>query len=87
LEIFEKVLGKEHPYTATSYNNIGEVYRTQGDYTKALEYYFKALAIVEKVLGPNHTYARITRENIEICQSKINDTSWSLTRIIRRFFK
>ena len=40
--------------TATSYNNIGAVYCSQGDYDKALEYYSKALAIKEKVLGLEH---------------------------------
>ncbi len=87
LAISEKVLGKEHPSTASSYNNIGLSYGNLGDYPKALEYLQKALDIVEKVLGPTHPYAKITRKNIEICQSKINDTGWSLTKIIRRLFK
>jgi len=54
VNIIEKVLGKEHPDTASSYNNIGIVYDRQGDYPKALEYYFKALNIREKVLGKEH---------------------------------
>ena len=54
LEIREKVLDKEHPDIATSYNNIGSVYDDKGDYDKALEYYFKALEIREKVLGKEH---------------------------------
>jgi len=51
VEIREKVLGKEHPDTATAYNNIALVYAKQGDDNKALEWYHKALAISEKVLG------------------------------------
>ncbi|TQV61534.1 MAG: tetratricopeptide repeat protein [Sulfurovum sp.] len=37
LTIKEKVLGLEHPKTSTSYNNIGLVYKSMGDYPKALE--------------------------------------------------
>ena len=51
LAICEKILGQEHPSTATSYGNIGAVYYNLGDYDKALEYYSKALAIYEKKLG------------------------------------
>jgi tetratricopeptide (TPR) repeat protein len=54
LKIREKVLGKEHPNTATVYNNIALVYRDQGDYGKALEWHEKALAIHEKALGKEH---------------------------------
>ena len=54
LNIYEKVLGKDHPYTATSYNHVGLVYSDMGDYPKALEFYTKALDIREKVLGKDH---------------------------------
>ena len=54
LKIFEKVLGLEHPNTATSYHNIASVYFRQGDYTKALEWFQKALEIEEKMLGLEH---------------------------------
>ena len=37
LAICEKKLGKEHPDTATTYNNIASVYQNQGDYGQALE--------------------------------------------------
>jgi tetratricopeptide (TPR) repeat protein len=54
LAIREKVLGKGHPYTATTYNNIAEVFHAQGNYDKALEYHSYALAIREKILGKEH---------------------------------
>jgi tetratricopeptide (TPR) repeat protein len=60
----EKVLGKEHPSTATSYNNIGLTYDNMGDYAKALEYNFKALAIREKVLGKEHHDTATSYNNI-----------------------
>jgi tetratricopeptide (TPR) repeat protein len=64
LAIREKVLGKEHRSTATTYNNISSVYASQGDYPKALEWYQKALAIREKVLGKEHPSTATSYNNI-----------------------
>jgi tetratricopeptide (TPR) repeat protein len=55
LEIGLKVLGPDHPDTATSYHNIGNGYHGKGDYENALAEYRKALEIRLKVLGPNHS--------------------------------
>lgn len=44
----EKDHGTENPNHASSYNNLGLVYYSKGDYNTALEYYCKALAIMEK---------------------------------------
>jgi tetratricopeptide (TPR) repeat protein len=52
--IYEKVLGKEHLNTATTYNDMAIVFHAQGEYDKALEYYNYALPISEKVLGKEH---------------------------------
>ena len=73
LEIREKVLGKEHTYTATSYNNIGLDYFSKGDYDKALEYYFKALEIQEKVLGKDHPDTASSYNNIGLGYSRKGD--------------
>ena len=54
LAISERVLGTDHPSTATTYNNMAGVYYAQGDYGKALEYCGKALAIRERMLGEDH---------------------------------
>jgi len=52
--ITEKVLGPDHPTTASSLNNLGLLLRAQGDLAGARLYYERALAIREKVLGPDH---------------------------------
>lgn len=52
--IREEILGKKHPDTAISYNNLASVYRNQGRYKEAEELYKKSLCIREKVLGNNH---------------------------------
>jgi tetratricopeptide (TPR) repeat protein len=64
LAIRERVLGKEHPSTAKTYNNMALVYRDQGDYTKALEYYRKANAVFLSVLGEEHPYTQDTALSI-----------------------
>ena len=64
LSIHEKVLGKEHPDTATIYNNLALVYQAQGDYPLALEYYLKALSIREKVQGLDHPDTATTYNNL-----------------------
>jgi len=46
-----------------TYNNIATVYDDQGDYTKALEWYHKALTIQEKVLGKEHLDTATTYTN------------------------
>ena len=45
LEIRKQSIGENNPATATAYNNIGSVYKNQGDYKKAMENYFKCLEI------------------------------------------
>jgi len=64
LAIREKVLGKDHPKVADSYNNIGNVLNSQSKYEEALEYYFKTLAIREKVLGKDHPNVAVAYNNI-----------------------
>ena len=70
LAICLKVLGENHPDTATCYNNIGLVYDSQGNYAQALEFYNKALAIRLKVLGENHADTAVYYGNIGGVYSK-----------------
>jgi tetratricopeptide (TPR) repeat protein len=55
LAIREKVLGPEHPKTATSLVNFAMVLAEEGDFATARALLDRALAIREKVLGPEHT--------------------------------
>ena len=64
LYIREKVLGKGHPDTATTYNNTALAYFRQGEYSNALEWHQKALSIREKVLGKEHPDTATTYDNI-----------------------
>jgi tetratricopeptide (TPR) repeat protein len=64
LEINSKVLGPDHPLTATSYNNIGGVYYKKGDFDNALVEHRKALKIRLEVLGPDHPSTAISYNSI-----------------------
>ena len=56
--------GENNEWVATSYNSIGAVYDSQGDYPKALEYYQKALDIYERVLDKDHPDVATSYNNI-----------------------
>ena len=50
----EKFLGKEHPLTLTSINNLAVWYKSRGRYNEAEELYNEALQLSVKVLGQDH---------------------------------
>ncbi|HEY6286751.1 MAG TPA: tetratricopeptide repeat protein, partial [Ktedonobacteraceae bacterium] len=54
LAIREKILGPEHPYTATTLHALAVLYWRQGQYEQAEPLMQRALAIAEKVLGSKH---------------------------------
>ncbi len=54
LAILEKALGNDHPYVASSLNNLARVYQAQGHYAEAEPLYQRSLAIREKALGNDH---------------------------------
>ena len=83
ISLREGTKGKEDSDTATSYNNIGQVYYSQGDYTKALEYYFKALDILEKVLGKEHPSTATSYNNIGLVYKSQGD----YTKALEYYFK
>ena len=64
LRISERVLGEEHPDTATSYNNLAGLYERQGEYEKAEELYEKSLRIRERVLGEEHPDTAASYNNL-----------------------
>ena len=83
LEVYDELLragiglfGHNHPVVASTYNNIGEVYRHQAKYLEALEMYDKSLKIEIKVhspdhqLGPEHPGTAATQKNIGIVLEK-----------------
>jgi tetratricopeptide (TPR) repeat protein len=64
LQIARKALGPDHPETATSLNNLAELYREMRAYEKAEPLYQQALQIVRKALGPEHPETAAILENL-----------------------
>jgi tetratricopeptide (TPR) repeat protein len=73
IPLAEELYGAEHDNIATSYNNIGEVYRKQSDYGKAMEYYFKALEIDKKLLVEEHSDTATYYNNIGLVYHEQGD--------------
>ena len=66
LEIMERVLGPEHPYTLISRNNLAVCYRGLGRAPEAVELDERTLEIRERGLGPEHPYTLSSRNNLAI---------------------
>ena len=64
LKIKQNILGNINPSTATSYNNIGGLYDSMGDYEKAVEYIKKGLQIRKTIFGENHTDVAASYNNL-----------------------
>ena len=54
LEHAEKELGKDHPATLASLNNLAFIYKGQGRYDEAEPLYKQVLQALERVLGQDH---------------------------------
>ena len=63
LEIYEDLLGKDHPTTISIYNNLAVVYSKQGDFGKSLEYNLKATTNRKKQKWD--VYLSYCKENVE----------------------
>jgi len=75
LAIQEKILGKNHPRTVVTLNNLALLYKAMGDYSRAEPLYQRALAICEKTLGPNHHDTATTLNNLAVLYQAMGDYS------------
>ena len=46
--------GKDHPATASAYNNIGLMYKSTGDWAESRKMYHESLRVYGRVLGTDH---------------------------------
>ena len=60
----KKQYGEQSKWVATSLNNIGNVYYSQGEYAQALSHYEEALKIFRTVFGENHPSVATILDNI-----------------------
>ena len=73
LKIQKEQLGANHVDVATSYNNLGIVYKKTGDLEKAKEYYEWALKITKEQLGANHVDVAKSYNNLGNVYRKTGD--------------
>jgi tetratricopeptide (TPR) repeat protein len=66
LEIRERVLGADHPQTATSLNNLAALFKNQGAYAEARPLIERALAITKNILGPDHPQTASSLNNLAL---------------------
>ncbi|MBV9786738.1 MAG: tetratricopeptide repeat protein [Chloroflexi bacterium] len=62
----QRILGRNHPDTALSINNLGYVFWTEGQYTAAQGYFEQALAIRQHVLGTDHPDTTRSLNNLAV---------------------
>ena len=71
LDIEKKSLPANHPSLATSYNNIGGVYGSMGEYSKALSFMDRALKIRQYSLPPSHPDIQASLKWIDALKQKL----------------
>lgn len=85
LKICEEVLGEKHPDTASSYNNLAEVYTRQEEYKKALDYFFKAYKILVLNCGLNHPTIQLVYGNMKLTYKKCR--KWKLKKNFEKWLE
>jgi len=60
----ERELGRDHPTTATSLNNLAVLYFSMGRYEDAMPLYERSLGIRERELGSNHASTAASLNNL-----------------------
>ena len=76
LDLSKIQYGSSDAQTASCYNNLGEAYRSKGEYTTALAHLDSALNIKEAIYGENHIYLASVLNNIGkvyVATGKLND--------------
>jgi tetratricopeptide (TPR) repeat protein len=66
LQLQETVLGKDHPDTLASMNNLAESLRQQGKYAEAEAMHRQALQLKETALGKDHPDTLMSMKNLAL---------------------
>jgi tetratricopeptide (TPR) repeat protein len=61
----EKILSKDHPSLATSYNNLSLIYKDLGQSERALEFQKKAVDILRQLFPNGHPHLTVMRSNLK----------------------
>ena len=68
-----KLFGEEHESTADSYRQVSATQNNMHDYTKAVQFHQRALAIRVKLFGEEHESTADSYRQRDITQHEIHD--------------
>lgn len=71
LQLRVKMLGEMHSDTATSYHNLGRMYKEQNEYEKAEQYYNKSLEIRCTLFGEEHGDTAISYSSLGVLYKEL----------------
>ena len=71
--IQKKIFGEEHNAVATSYNNLGSVCYSIGEYNQAKELHTKAVMIQKKIFGEEHNAVAASYNNLGSVYHRIGE--------------
>lgn len=86
LQVTEKRLGKEHPATSTSLNNLAGLYELQGNYSKAEPLFLQSIKIDECIYGEEHIEVAVGFNNLASLyklQGRYNEAEISFLKSIK----
>ena len=68
-----KLFGEEHESTADSYRQVSATQNNMHDYTKAVQFHQRALAIRVKLFGEEHESTADSYRQLDITQHEMHD--------------
>jgi len=83
LAIGTRILGKEHPEIARTYNEVGIVHRVRGEYEKALKYHQLSLAIALKTYGERHANVASCYNSIGLIYNSLSENEEALEYFLK----
>jgi tetratricopeptide (TPR) repeat protein len=69
--LYKRLLGENHPYVASSLNNLALLYDSQGRYSEAEPLYLEALDLKKQLLGDNHPHTQTFYRNYLMMLSQL----------------
>jgi tetratricopeptide (TPR) repeat protein/predicted Ser/Thr protein kinase len=73
VELYETLLGPEHPFVGVAVMTLGNAYSQVGDFRAALNCKYRALAILENAHGPEHSDIGAIHNNIAVELDNLGD--------------
>ncbi len=83
LEIRSQRLPADHPDTARTLNNLGNIEMGKGDYAKAEDYYGRARAMREALFGPAHPEVAGSLNNLSLTRRRAGDVDGAIDLLSR----